>query len=73
MLPATSDHLQVLRMKYNAAYDGYRSCVDALSKASMNGHAPLRELLDAEVKALRELTEARATLLAAMRGEHVTA
>ena len=67
MSPRAPEALQVLRMKYHAAYDAYRSCVEALSKASMNGGAPSQELLHNEGEALRELTEARANLLAAMR------
>ena len=55
-----------LRQRYNAAYTAYQSCVLALNEAAMAGHAPSQELLDAEAKALRELTEARASLLAAM-------
>jgi hypothetical protein len=61
------DQLPVLRMKYNAAYTAYRSCVDALSKISMTGQPPSQDLLDNEARALRELTDARGNLLAAMR------
>jgi hypothetical protein len=67
MSPRTPEALQVLRMKYHAAYDAYRSCVEALSKASINGGVPSQELLDKEAAALHELTEARGNLLAAMR------
>ena len=65
-MPPTSTDLQALRMKYNAAYTAYRSCVEALSNGSMAGEAPSPELLEKEANALRELTRARAKLLAAM-------
>jgi len=64
--PVTPD-LLTLRTKYNVAYSAYRSCVEALSRASTTGRPPSQDLLDAEARALRELTEARGSLLAAMR------
>jgi hypothetical protein len=64
--PATDAQLQSLRLRYNAAYTAYRSRVNALSEAAMEGKAHAAELLEHEAKALRELNEARANLLAAM-------
>ena len=66
-LPVPSDaDLRELRLRYNAAYSAYQSCVIALNTASMTGQAASPELLTNEAAALRELTEARAALLAAM-------
>ena len=59
--------LQALRLKYRIAYDAYRTCFDALSKASVRGEGPSMELLKREAESLREFGEARANLLAAMR------
>ncbi len=59
--------LQQLRLNYNAIYTAYRGCVEALSKASIDGGTPSPDLLQKEVAALRELTEVRADLLAALR------
>ena len=59
--------LQALRLKYRIAYDAYRTCFDALSKASVRGEGPSMELLRREAEALREFGESRANLLAAMR------
>jgi len=59
--------LQALRLKYRIAYDAYRTCFDALSKASVRGEGPSMELLKREAEALREFGEARANLLASMR------
>jgi hypothetical protein len=61
--------LQSLRLKYNAAYTACRSCAEALSRASVDGGAPSPALLQTEANALRELVEARAKLLAAMRDD----
>jgi hypothetical protein len=58
--------LQELRMKYTAAYEAYKSCVQALTAAGINGDKPSAELLGSEMKAIQQLTEARAHLLAAM-------
>jgi hypothetical protein len=65
----TDRKLRELRLKYNAAYTAYQSCVIALNEAALSGQAPSAELLENEAKSLRELTEARAKLLAAM-AEH---
>jgi hypothetical protein len=66
MPKATEAALQTLRMRYKAAYTAYQSCVRALTEASMSGALLSKELLENEAKALRELTEARGNLLAAM-------
>jgi hypothetical protein len=60
---------QSLRLKYDAAYTVYRSCVEAISKASIDGAAPSPGLLQKEANAVRELTESRADLLSAMRND----
>ena len=62
----TQDKLRELRLKYNAAYTAYQSCVLALNEAAMAGTKPSPELLENEAKALRELTEARRALLVGM-------
>jgi len=66
MPPVTDERLRELRLRYNAAYTAYQSCVLALNEAAMSGKPPSNTLLENEAKALRELTEARAKLLAAM-------
>jgi hypothetical protein len=63
--PSDAD-LRELRLRYNAAYSAYQSCVIALNTAAMTGQPASPELLANESAALRELTETRATLLAAM-------
>jgi hypothetical protein len=66
-LPAPSEaDLRELRLRYNAAYSAYQSCLIALNEAAMSGQAPSKALLDNEAKALRDLTEARGNLIAAM-------
>jgi hypothetical protein len=66
-LPAPSEaDLRELRLRYNAAYSAYQSCLIALNEAAMSGQAPSRSLLENEANALRELTEARGNLIAAM-------
>jgi hypothetical protein len=67
--PSEAD-LRALRMRYNAAYAAYQSCLIALNEAAAIGQAPSKELLESEANALRELTEARGTLLAAMGAAH---
>ena len=64
-LPTEADLLQ-LRLRYNAAYSAYQSCVIALNTAALTGQTASPELLKNEAEALRELTEARGYLLAAM-------
>ncbi len=66
MPPVTDERLRELRLRYNTAYTAYQSCVLALNETAMSGKAPSKTLLENEAKALRELTEARGNLLAAM-------
>ena len=68
-IPSEAD-LRTLRARYNAAYSAYQSCLIALNEAAATGAAPSKELLESEAKALRELTEARGNLLAAMGAAH---
>lgn len=73
MSPAiTRAQPQSLRLKYNAAYTAYRGCVEALAETSMDGETPSPDLFQKEANALRELTDARANLLAAMRDRRST-
>jgi hypothetical protein len=66
-LPILSEaDMRTLRMRYNAAYAGYQSCVLSLNEAAMAGQSPSQELFNSEAAALCELTEARGQLLAAM-------
>jgi hypothetical protein len=66
-LPAPSEaDLRELRLRYNAAYSAYQSCLIALNEAAMSGQAASKALLENEGAALRELTEARGNLIAAM-------
>ena len=58
--------LRELRLKYNAAYAAYQSCVMALNEAVLSGSRPTPELLENEGNSLRELTETRAKLLRAL-------
>jgi hypothetical protein len=62
----TEADLRDLRLRYNAAYSAYQNCVISLNEVAMSGQAASQELLKNEAAALRDLTEARATLLAAM-------
>jgi len=41
--------LQSRRLNHNAAYTAYRSCVEALSKASIDGNTPSPDLLQKEL------------------------
>ena len=59
--------LHELRSKYKATHAAYLSSVEALKQASVGGR-PSQDLLDSAAKALAKLTEARARLLAAVRG-----
>jgi hypothetical protein len=67
---ATEADVRELRMRYNAAYSAYQDCMIALNEAAMSGQPPSKRLLDNESQALRELTEARGKLLAAMSGRN---
>jgi hypothetical protein len=62
----TEAELRDLRLRYNAAYAAYQSCVMALNEAILSGATPTDQLLENEAKALRELTESRANLLRAL-------
>lgn len=70
--PASQEaNLRELRLRYNAAYTAYQSCVMALNEVAMSGQPASKLLLENEANALRELTEARGQLLAAMaRAQH---
>lgn len=65
-MSATNLELRTLKQNYKIAYAAYQSCVKALTEADVNGTKPSAELLESELKALKQLTEARANLLAAM-------
>ena len=67
-LTLTDAELRELRLRYNAAYAAYQSCVMAMNEAIISGQKPTPELLENESKALRELTEARAKLLRGLAG-----
>jgi hypothetical protein len=62
MARATLSELRTLRMKYKVAYEAYQSCV----RAGTKGEKASADLLEQETVALRQLTETRARLLAAM-------
>jgi hypothetical protein len=61
--------IRELRLRYNAAYSAYQSCVMALNEAVFSGTKPSPELIEKEAKALHELTEARGKLLRALAVE----
>ena len=66
-MPSIADaELRALRLRYNAAYSAYQSCVMALNEAVISGVLASPELLKNEAAALRELTDARGKLLDAM-------
>jgi len=69
MPPVTEAMLQELRMRYQAAYTAYRTCVRAVSEATMNGSLPSATLLEQEAKALGALNKLRANLMAAMAAD----
>jgi hypothetical protein len=66
MPTVTESELRELRLRYNAAYAAYQSCLLAMNEAVMSGQAASSALLKNEAEALRELTGARGDLLAAM-------
>lgn len=66
MSRTTEAALRELRLRYEASYSAYRSCVRDLTEAAMSGVTPSADLLTKEADALRQLSEARAKLLAAM-------
>ena len=63
----TEAALRDLRLIYNAAYTAYQSCVQALNEATTSGKHPSAQLIKNEAAALRELSDARAKLLAALK------
>ena len=65
MPPVSDERLRELKFRYNAAYTAYQSCVLALNEAATSGKRPSPELLRNEAAARRQLTDARAKLLAA--------
>jgi hypothetical protein len=66
--PSEAD-IRELRLRYNAAYSAYQSCLIALNEVAATGQAPSKDLLENEAKALRELNDARGALLAAISAE----
>ncbi len=60
--------LRKLRSRYNAAFPAYQRCARALSEATLSGNAPSEQLVVEEDEALRELTQARRNLVAAVCG-----
>ena len=58
--------LQLLRLRYKAAYTAYMNAVHDISAASMRGEWPTVELLKADEAALKELVAAHAALLAGL-------
>jgi hypothetical protein len=75
MVAITSSDLRELQHRYNAAYTAYQSCIIAINEAAMSGKAPSENLRVSEAKSLRDLTDARGKLLAAMNklnGGHPT-
>jgi hypothetical protein len=68
MPPVTDERLRELKLRYNAAHSAYQGRATALNEATTSGKRPSAELLQTEAAALRELADARAKLLAALRG-----
>ena len=64
--PSAETALRELRLRYSAAHAAYRSCVHALNEAVASEKEPSLESMEKEAAASRELTEARAHLLAAI-------
>jgi len=69
MATITDAALRELRLRYNAAYSAYQSCVRALNEAIISGKTITPELVEHEAQSLRELTEARANLLRGVVGQ----
>jgi hypothetical protein len=59
MAKPTERELLDLRLKFQSAYDAYRSCAHALAELGRRGERPDADLLARESAALRELNEAR--------------
>lgn len=62
----TEAALAALRMKYHAAHAAHQSRWRAVTEAALSGAEVSPALLEQEAKALRELTQLRGELLAAM-------
>ena len=58
-MPITDAELVDLRLRYEAAYAAYQSCVLALEEVWRGGGKPAAELLERHKTALRELNEER--------------
>ena len=58
-MPINDAELVHLRLRYEAAYDAYQSCVLALEEVWRGGEKPSAELLERQKTALRELNEER--------------
>ena len=58
-MPITDSKLVELRLRYEAAYGAYQSCVLALEEAWRGGERPSAELLDRHTTMLRDLNEQR--------------
>ena len=58
--------LQVLRLRYKAAYTAYMNCVHEISEASAQGQWPTEKMLKADEAALKELVTVHAELLAGL-------
>lgn len=54
-MPITDAHLVDLRLKYEAAYGAYQSCVVALEASWRGGETPPEPLLERHAAALRHL------------------
>jgi hypothetical protein len=66
MSRTTEATLETLRMKYQMAHEAYQGCVWAMMEADKEGRKPSPQMLASEAKAMQELTEARAALIAAL-------
>ena len=58
--------LQVLRLRFKAAFTAYMNAVHDISEASVRGQWPTPETLQADEAALKELVTAHAALLAGL-------
>jgi hypothetical protein len=64
--PMATKELQILRLRFKAAYTTYMNCVQEISEASMQGQWPTEARLKADEAALKELVAAHAALLAGL-------
>jgi hypothetical protein len=58
-MSATEAELVDLRLRYEAAYDAYQGCLQALEESERRRERPSPQLLALEPCALNELNEAR--------------